>query len=69
MIEKKELCDEEPKIAFSSIKRNKSPGYDDISSNVINNIGRNIWRFKAHVTPFNQSRCLSRKHEDCNCLL
>ena len=29
--------------------------------------GGNIWRFRTRVKSFNQSRCLSRKYEDCLC--
>ena len=32
------LTDEEVRTAFYSLKTNKSPGYDDISSNEIDNV-------------------------------
>ena len=32
------LTDEEVRNAFYSLKTNKSPGYDDISFNAINNV-------------------------------
>ena len=65
-LEIKEFCDEELKNAsfFFSLKVNKSPGYDGISSNVIKSVSEKIFGIlKTRVKSFN----LSRKHEDCVC--
>ena len=67
ILERIAFCDEELKNALSSLKSNKSPGHDGISSNLIKCFRKIIWRFKTRVKFFNPSRCLSRKHEDYAC--
>ena len=46
VLERKELCDE---MAFSSLKSNRSPWYDGISSNVINSVSEEIFFVLKHV--------------------
>ena len=47
--ERKELFDEEPQNIFSSLKRNKGPRYDDISSNLIKSVSNKIFGLLIHV--------------------
>ena len=49
ILERKELCDEELKSAFSSLKCNESPGCDGISSNVIKSVSEEIFGVLKHV--------------------
>ena len=49
VLEGKELCDEELKNNFPSLKSNKSPGYDGISSNIINSVSEEILDVLKHV--------------------
>ena len=48
-LERKELYDEELQNAFSLLRRNKSPGYDGISSNVIESVSNEIFGVLRHV--------------------
>ena len=53
---KKELFNEELKNVFSSLKSNKSPRYDDISSNIIRSVTEETFGvLKIRAKSFSQS--------------
>ena len=49
ILERKELFDEELKNVLSSLQSNISPGYDDISSNVIKSVSEDIFGVLKNV--------------------
>ena len=48
-LEMKKLCDEELENSFSSLKSNKTLGYDGISSNMIKTVSEEIFGFLKEV--------------------
>ena len=49
IFERKEVCDEKLESVFSSLRSNKSPGYDGISSKVTMSVSEEIFSVLKHM--------------------